>query len=48
MAPARLAELGAHARADVESEAALPRVIGRLMELYRGVSPSAAGRERRA
>ena len=32
----QLAELGRNARADVESEAALPRVVGRLMELYRG------------
>jgi glycosyltransferase involved in cell wall biosynthesis len=37
--PAQLAELGRNARADVESEAALPRVIGRLMELYRGQRP---------
>jgi glycosyltransferase involved in cell wall biosynthesis len=37
--PARLAELGRNARADVESQAALPRVIGRLMELYRGQHP---------
>jgi glycosyltransferase involved in cell wall biosynthesis len=39
--PARLAELGRNARADVESQAALPRVIERLLELYRGASPSA-------
>lgn len=37
--PAQLAELGRNARADVESQAALPRVIGRLMELYRGQHP---------
>lgn len=37
--PAKLAELGRNARADVESAAALPRVIGRLMELYRGQRP---------
>jgi L-malate glycosyltransferase len=35
----RLAELGRNARADVESQAALPRVIGRLMQLYRGERP---------
>ncbi len=37
--PARLAELGRNARADVESQAALPHVIGRLMEMYRGQRP---------
>ena len=36
LAPAALAELGQHARADVESQAAVPRVIGRLMDFYRG------------
>jgi L-malate glycosyltransferase len=39
MAPARLAALGAAARATVEREAALPRVVGQLMELYRGRRP---------
>jgi L-malate glycosyltransferase len=39
MPPARLAELGRNARADVEAQAAVPRVIGRLMELYRGQRP---------
>jgi glycosyltransferase involved in cell wall biosynthesis len=35
-APDRLAELGQNARADVVAEASLPRVLGRLMQLYRG------------
>jgi hypothetical protein len=36
LAPDALAALGQHARADVESQAAVPRVIGRLMDFYRG------------
>jgi glycosyltransferase involved in cell wall biosynthesis len=36
MPGAKLAELGANARTDVVAAAALPRVVGRLMELYRG------------
>ena len=35
----RLVELGRNARADVESQASLPLVVGRLMELYRGERP---------
>jgi glycosyltransferase involved in cell wall biosynthesis len=35
----RLHELGRHARADVESAAALDTVVGRLMAIYRGAHP---------
>ena len=39
LSPERLAALGHNARADVEAAAAVPRVIGKLMELYRGQTP---------
>ncbi|MCU1282076.1 MAG: pimB 4, partial [bacterium] len=35
----RHAEMGRQARADVEATATLPRVVGRLMALYRGAHP---------
>jgi glycosyltransferase involved in cell wall biosynthesis len=39
LSPERLFELGRHARADVESQAALDIVVGRLLALYRGADP---------
>jgi glycosyltransferase involved in cell wall biosynthesis len=41
--PARLAEMGRHARADVEAASSLDRVVGTLMKLYRGAHPRDVG-----
>jgi glycosyltransferase involved in cell wall biosynthesis len=42
--PEELAELGRRARADVEAVSALDRVVGRLLELYRGTPPRKVAR----
>jgi glycosyltransferase involved in cell wall biosynthesis len=39
LGPEALAELGQQARADVQAASALDRVVGRLLDLYRGTPP---------
>jgi glycosyltransferase involved in cell wall biosynthesis len=41
---ARLGEMGRQARADVESNAALDKIVGSLMSLYKGADPRDVGR----
>jgi len=43
--PVRLAEMGRHARADVEAASSLERVVGKLLALYRGAHPRELGKD---